>query len=114
MDRLSTAWAANASVGPQSRLRPELALKELTLSMCPLDPMGLLIPRPLILVISVKCKVLWSSILKGMYILRDRPASQGLILSCPLLGLPHPFLSQNLIIITKCTIKSVLTLTWFT
>lgn len=115
MWRPSTTWAANTSVGPQSCLRPELALKELTLSTRPLDPLGLLIPRPLILVISVKCKVPWSPILKGMHILRDRPASQGLILSCPLLcPPPYPFLSQSLITITMCTIKSVLSLTWLT
>lgn len=115
MWRPSTTWAANASVGPRSCLWPELALKELTLGTRPLDPLGLSIPRPLILVISVKCKALWSPILKGVHILRDCPASQErLILSCPLLCPPNPFLSQSPIIITKCTIKSGLTLTWLT
>ena len=115
MWRPSTTWAANASVGPRNCLWPELALKELTLGTRPLDPLGLSIPRPLILVISVKCKALWSPILKGVHILRDCPASQErLILSCPLLCPPNPFLSQSPIIITKCTIKSGLTLTWLT
>lgn len=104
LDKSSTAWVANAPSPPRSCLQPELLLKELTLSTRPRAPCGLSIPRPLILVISAKCKVLWSPVLKGMHIpAENRSASQGLILPGPLLCLPHPFLSQHLNIITEYT-----------